>query len=469
MSIVIYRQQTFCVYLLILMSTLALLGSVGISSAAAGDMWCWYPLASGIDGIGSIRALAVAPDGTVYVGGSFRTAGGVSANFVAKWDGAAWSGLHGGMNSTVNALAVAPDGTLYAGGYFTTAGGVAANHIAKWDGNGWSGLGNGLNSTVNALAVASDGTLYAGGEFRAYYDPTLPDRVARWDGSSWSALGPGPDGTIFDLVAGTDGVLYAAGWLDHVAKWDGAAWSQLGSGMQSVTALALASDGTLYVGGRFTVDGGVSADQIAKWDGSAWSALGPGMSSWVTSLVVTPQGILYAGGMFDAAGGSNTKGIAKWDGTAWSSLGSDLENIPNAVIINALASASNGTLYVGGNFNKAGGISAKSIARWSPVSVPDAPTGVTAEAKPARTMISFVAPMSNSCTPITYYTVTSIPGNKITVGTESPITVKGLTVGVDYKFQVTATNGLGTSQLSKVSNTVKVKPDISSMLLFTLD
>ena len=45
-----------------------------------------------------------------------------------------------GMNAPVFALAV--NGTdVYAGGYFTTAGGVSANGIAKWDGTTWAPLG----------------------------------------------------------------------------------------------------------------------------------------------------------------------------------------------------------------------------------------------------------------------------------------------------------------------------------------
>jgi len=35
------------------------------------------------------------------------------------------------MNQAVWPLAVM-GGELYAGGYFTTAGGVSANHVAKW-------------------------------------------------------------------------------------------------------------------------------------------------------------------------------------------------------------------------------------------------------------------------------------------------------------------------------------------------
>ena len=43
----------------------------------------------------------------------------------------AWTALGSGMNQAVWPLAVM-GGELYAGGYFTTAGGVSANHVAKW-------------------------------------------------------------------------------------------------------------------------------------------------------------------------------------------------------------------------------------------------------------------------------------------------------------------------------------------------
>ena len=53
------------------------------------------------------------------------------------------------MSSGVNAIAFVDDGSgpaLYAGGVFVTAGGTAANQIAKWDGALWSPLAGGLTS-----------------------------------------------------------------------------------------------------------------------------------------------------------------------------------------------------------------------------------------------------------------------------------------------------------------------------------
>jgi hypothetical protein len=327
----------------------------------------WVSLGSGMNNW--VNALAVS--GTnLYAGGYFTNAGGAPANYIAKWDGGAWSVLGSGVsgeNTTVNALAVS--GTnLYAGGYFTNAGGVSANCIAKWDGSTWSALGSGLgpigNSWVNALAVSGT-NLYAAGWF-TNAGGVLVTNIAKWDGSAWSALGSGIGGYVYALaVSGTN--LYAGGLFttaggvsaNCIAKWDGSAWSAVGSGIAGSTpngsfpsVHGLAVSGTdLYAGGYFSTAGGVpptSANCIAKWDGSVWSALGTGMDERVYALAVSETN-LYAGGWFTTAGGAPANYIAKWDGSAWSALGSAVNNM-----VNALAADGAGHLFVGGDFSLAG-------------------------------------------------------------------------------------------------------------------
>ena len=71
---------------------------------------------------------------------------------------------------------------LYAGGFFTTAGGVSANRIARWDGSIWSALGSGMNQGVAALAVHDDGggsALFAGGYFAGAVD-SGDGYLAKW-------------------------------------------------------------------------------------------------------------------------------------------------------------------------------------------------------------------------------------------------------------------------------------------------
>jgi hypothetical protein len=270
------------------------------------------------------------------------------------------------MDASVRALAVS--GTnLYAGGYFTNAGGVPANYIAKWDRSAWSALGEGVNGSISALAVSGT-NLYVGGGFSTAGGVPV-NGIAKWDGSAWSALGDGVNGSVYALsVSGTN--LYAGGWFptaggvvaNHIAKWDGSAWSPLGSGMSwslpytGPWISSLAVSGTaLYAGGSFSTAGGVRANCVARWDGSAWSALGSGVGGFyfsdVYALAVSGTN-LYAAGQFSNAGGVPANCIAKWDGSAWSALGSGMGDTYPWVY--ALAADGLGHLFVGGQFTLAG-------------------------------------------------------------------------------------------------------------------
>jgi hypothetical protein len=123
-----------------------------------------------------VYALAASATG-IYVGGGFTNVAGIAtADYLARWNGTAWSAVGsdgsggGALNGFVNALAVTCN-NVYVGGQFTDAAGLAtADHVAGWNGSTWSALGsNGagdgaLNSVVFGLA-AGGSKLYAGGQF----------------------------------------------------------------------------------------------------------------------------------------------------------------------------------------------------------------------------------------------------------------------------------------------------------------
>jgi hypothetical protein len=363
----------------------------------------------------TVSALAVFDDGlgpALYAGGRFTMAGGIMVNGVAKWDGAAWSPLGSGVDMScpapcpepaVTALAVFDDGSgagpaLYAGGVFDTAGGAPANCIAKWDGAAWSPLGSGTNSTVFDLAVFDDGSgpaLYVAGQF--FQAGGLPAAgIAKWDGAAWSVPGGGVGGTlpwVYALTEFDDGsgpALYGGGSFEaaggvpasRMAKWDGVAWSPLADGgtFGPVYALTVFDDGSgpaLYAGGQFIAAGGVPASRIAKWDGAEWSLLGSGVEGGdaprVFALTVFDDGAgagpaLYAGGQFMTAGGVTANSVARWNGAAWSALdsgmgGGDLPGLGALAVFDDGAGAG-AALYAGGQFTAAGGVSANNIAKW---------------------------------------------------------------------------------------------------------
>ena len=109
----------------------------------------------------------------------------------ASWDGVGWSPLGAGLDSRepgalyAQAVAVGPDGEVYVGGYFDAAGGVPAHNVARWDGQSWEPLGEGVNGVVSDLAVDSQGHLYAGGSFNID-GPRQIQYLAKWNGEVWA-------------------------------------------------------------------------------------------------------------------------------------------------------------------------------------------------------------------------------------------------------------------------------------------
>ncbi len=333
-------------------------GGVTANYIASWDGSDWSPLGSGMDGF--VHALTVF-DNQLIAGGYFTTADGVPANHIASWDGSNWSPLGSGMDGDVSTLTVY-DNKLIAAGNFTTAGGTTANHIASWDGSNWSPLGSGMNDWVRALTVY-DNQLIAGGDFTTA-GGTTAYFIASWDGSNWSPLGSGMNDwvralTVYDnqLIAGGDFTTAGGTAANCIASWDGSSWSPLGLGMNSTIHALTVYDNQLIAGGHFTTAGGVIANYIASWDGSSWSPLGLGMNDWVNALTVYDNQLI-AGGSFPTAGGVTTNRIASWDGADWSALGQGMDQFAYAL------SEYDNDLICGGSFTTAGGATVNGIAAW---------------------------------------------------------------------------------------------------------
>ncbi|MEO6690470.1 MAG: hypothetical protein ABIS07_16670, partial [Dokdonella sp.] len=108
------------------------------------DGGVWHAFGGLSEGCGGdIEASALAPNGDLYVGGSFLICGDKPVAFVARWNGTTWSSLGTGVDSTVHAMAFSGN-DLYIGGQIHSAGGVPVSGVARWDGAQWHALGDGV-------------------------------------------------------------------------------------------------------------------------------------------------------------------------------------------------------------------------------------------------------------------------------------------------------------------------------------
>jgi len=383
-------------------------GGRWLNTVASWDGTRWHPM-PGDEGLGlgaQIYAQTL-HEGKLIIGGIFDLAGEVPAS-VAAFDGSAWlalgDGPFGGAWPRVRALA-SFEGDLIAGGHITEVAGQPANNVVRWDGASWQPMGEGIDCfEILALAV-HDGQLYAAAnpltfpydlpagceetEESALMSAAAAGRqegaLLRWSGVDWQQIAVvtgGLFGTLYalasyqgDLVLGGDFEEIDGEPFRRVCRWDGSTFQALGGGVDGIGVRCLAVQGDdLIVGGGFDQAGEVDAHHIARWDGMTWSALGDGLyggggyyGAW--DLQVCGDQI-FVGGRFDGAGGVASRGIAMWTGSSWRGFAGGVdEGLMSDGYVYAV-SLLDGDLYVGGDFELAGGTLSNNLARWSQTNLP---------------------------------------------------------------------------------------------------
>lgn len=429
----------------------SVLGEVGLWNGAK---WSGY----GLGVPGQVNALA-ASSHDLYAVGGFTNAGSTAATNIAHFNGAAWANLgttgtagSGGAGScaaagvTMSICAVAIDPVshhVFIGGSFASVNGVAATNVAMWDGSAWHALGQGVDDTVQALLVYR-GNLYAGGDF-THADGKAADLVAQWSlaKGGWSALGDDPtyltgggsNGYVNALAGAnyspyTHDVLIGGGFIGlsdgttsvqtnglvmfdttasypmPLAGYYGFPGNHGGSAGVGGTVYALYTTGPkLYIGGQFNSAGGVAGNGFAALDlsnktGTAWSV--PGSVSGASASVYTVTGTgpsVYLGGQFTSAGGVSANNVAQYTPGAaspWAGLGTGLGSASTPNVF-ALAPSIDG-LYAGGNFGMAGASTPSAgVALWTATALQ---LGVTNTASPSPTTVgantTFTATVKNT-------------------------------------------------------------------------
>lgn len=327
----------------------------------------WGSAFSGLDG--EVYASVIEPDtGDLYVGGSFSSIGGISANNVAKWNGKEWSNLSAtasiGTDGPVYAMAIYGS-YLYIGGKFTSIDSLSGRHFATYDlsGHSWSVSASTDLASINAIAADSSG-VYVGGE----------GGQRKLDGTNWNNIDhlvQGGATTVRALLLDAAHNLYSGGdyWgcvtkpCGSFAVYSGGTWTDLAEPQGTIYSLYQSSDGYIYAGGDLHRTSPALHYYLGRWDGSAWSVEGQESDGFTSEVYAIGEvnGNLIAAGRF---GGSNAYAAIRYSGN-WTNAVCD--DSPNGPVRTVSVRGSDGAVYVGGSFSSAGRVSTNALARCSGV------------------------------------------------------------------------------------------------------
>lgn len=220
---------------------------------------------------------------------------------------------------------------------------------------------NGLNTSYQLL-VTDDVTISA---------PSTSAIINAFTANNYTGSIPFPA----DLSYGVSGPMYLSNpavkntYID--SSWNSGIYASAYDSTNSI----------VYVGGTFTTVGnGITARKIAGYNcnTNTWFRLSGGLTSTNSAcfslLYDNSSSNLYVGGIFTTAGGVSVNNIARYNTSSriWYDLCGGLTGtiVPGGGVVFNTACYSllyvNNTLYAGGAFTAAGGVSVKSIACYSP-------------------------------------------------------------------------------------------------------
>ena len=349
---------------------------------------------------GNVHTFIRAADGSgdVYVGGNFSSYNGTEVNDIIRLnsDGSIDTDFDVGAgfdSSGVNVIVPATDGSgdLYVGGYFTTLNGSASGRIVRLNSDGSVdadfNVGTGFNNSVYTMALDdTSGDLYVGGYF-TNYNGTDINHIVRLnsDGSVDSGfnVGTGFNYQVNAIALDSNGALYVGGNFD---SYNGVAKSRIirlysngtidsgfntGSGFNSTAeALVLATDGSgdLYVGGQFNKYQGASHNHIIRLNsnGSVDTNFntGTGFDSYVRDLAVAADGsgdIYAASAAFSSYNGTSVKDVVRLNSDGSIDTSFDKGTGFDGGVFAIYAIGNSGDVYIGGSFKNYNGSASSSI------------------------------------------------------------------------------------------------------------
>jgi uncharacterized delta-60 repeat protein len=344
---------------------------------------------------GTVRGIALQPDGKIIIGGFFTTINGISRNRLARLNsnGSLDTAFNpvAGANAEVLTVGLQSDGRILLGGDFTTFGGTTRNRLARVNGDGTvdssfnPGAGIANNFLVNKLALQTDGKVVIGGTFTSVNN-SAHESLARlnvdgtvdttFQAGQTSSVGATP---VYETKLQTDGKLLVGGDFSSVngqrrlsvarlntnGSLDASFAPNFGAN-NAVYGLDLQTDGKVLIGGDFTSVSGVAHNRISRLnpDGSPDTSFNPGTgaNNRVRVITVQPNGKILIGGDFTSVDGDLNARITRLE----------VDGSFDPVFLNdgftggsvyAIAVQPDGKILIGGDFNSIGGITRNNLAR----------------------------------------------------------------------------------------------------------
>jgi hypothetical protein len=395
--------------------------------------------------------IAVAPDGTIYVNEW-------NAYYAKLWmyntsTNGAWVTV-GGQNYSSGAasntsLAVAPNGTpLVAYEDVDQNGGTAT--VKAYSGGAWQTVGKrGFspaydNVGATSLAIMPDGTPWLLFTFWSvnYYEYEL------WAESYQLGIAGSPS------TSATVGTAYSF-TPTAVNANSFSVSNNLPPGLSFNTATG-ALTGTPTTGGTYSNIVISASNYTSTANLAAFTITVAGTAPGAPTIGAATGGNAQATVAFTAPASNGGSVITGY--TATSTPGNFTgSNSGSPITVTGLTNGTSYTFTVKANNAAGAGPASAASAAVIPVTVPGAPTGVSAIAGNGQATVTFSAPASNGGSPITGYTVSGggIDSNSGSLSLSHTIT--GLTNGTSYTFTVKATSSAGTGAASAASAAVTPK------------
>jgi uncharacterized delta-60 repeat protein len=351
---------------------------------------------SGVAGGQTVWAVSPQPDSKVLLAGDFTAINGVNRNRMARLnaDGSLDAGFQNGLSGadgSVFALALQPNGKMFVAGYFQVINDVSRDRIA-WlnaDGTVDPNFHNpvvGPNGEIYSFALQSDGNLLIGGNFNAVNGASR-GRISRLhaDGTLDNAFQnglPGVNGNVNSIVVQNDGDVLIGGSFSSVndtgrsgvarlkndGSLDNGFLSRLAGPNGVVGVIAAQPDAKVLVGGSFSTFNRINRNNIVRLnpDGSVDAGFQNGLTGangTVYLIAGQADGKVLIGGNFSQINGTARSGLARLneDGTLDTSFQTGPPGAVSAV--NAIALQNDGKLIIGGGFTSVQGVARNGIAR----------------------------------------------------------------------------------------------------------